>query len=87
MESKHELETVKWGVIPVYNYQGVLVEKIIGGYKVLNQTCIKPIEVDEVLKNACKSIEGSIVVKASGGSISSQSSLGGISVSENENKG
>ncbi len=80
----HKLDNLKG----IANYQGTTVVKMIGkGYQVLNTYCETPQQVDEVLKNACKSIEGSIFVKASGGSISSQSSLGGISVSENENNG
>lgn len=78
MENKHELETVTWGVIPIYNYSGVLVEKIIGGYKVLGQTCIKPSEVDEIISQAGKAIEGSITVKASNGSFTAQTDVGGM---------
>ena len=57
----HELETVNWGVMGIYNYNGTLVEKIIGGYKVLGQSCIKPNEVDEIILNACSILNESIV--------------------------
>lgn len=57
----HELEKVRWGVIPIYCYKGTLVEKIIGGYKVLGQTCVKPEEVDEIIMNACSILNESVV--------------------------
>lgn len=60
---KHELEEVKWGVIPLYCYRGVLVEKIIGGYKVLNQTVIKTSEVDNVINEAEEYLRNSMVIE------------------------
>ena len=57
---KHFLETVMWGVIPIVNFNGVLVEKIIGGYRVLNQKCKNTDEVDEVIRLAQKSLSDSI---------------------------
>ena len=57
---KHPLEEVKWGIIPITVYKGVLVEKIIGGYKLLHQTCIKPEEVDTIIFESQKSISKSI---------------------------
>ena len=57
---KHFLETVMWGVIPIVNFNGVLVEKIIGGYHVLNQKCKNTDEVDEVIRLAQKSLSDSI---------------------------
>lgn len=60
---KHELEEVKWGVIPLYCYRGVLIEKIIGGYKVLGEMVIKPSEVDNVIDNAEEHLLNSMFVK------------------------
>jgi len=57
---KHELEKVSWGVIPIYNYKGILVEKLIGGYKVFGQTCIKPEEVDLIIQESCSILSESI---------------------------
>jgi hypothetical protein len=34
------------------NYKGYLVEKIVGGYKVLNQVCRNQSEVENVIKKA-----------------------------------
>lgn len=59
---KHFLETVMWGVIPIVNFNGVLVEKIIGGYRVLNQKCKNTDEVDEVIEGAGEHLKNSISV-------------------------
>lgn len=62
----HELEKVEWGVIPIYNYHGTLVEKLVGGYRVFGQTCIKPEEVDLIIQNSCSILSESIVVVNNG---------------------
>ena len=36
MESKHELEKVKFGVIPITVYRGCLVTKLVGGFEIFN---------------------------------------------------
>lgn len=61
MEHKHKLETVEWGVIPIYNYNGTLVEKLVGGYRVFGKTCIKPSEVDDIIQESCSILSESIV--------------------------
>jgi len=60
MDSKHELEKVNWGVMGIYNYKGTLIEKLIGGYRVLGRTCNTPDEVDEIIREACSSLSESI---------------------------
>ncbi|MES2382369.1 MAG: hypothetical protein V4538_15085 [Bacteroidota bacterium] len=59
-KEQHELETVNWGVIPIYNYSGTLVEKLVGGYRVYGQTCNTPHEVDLIIMNACSILSESI---------------------------
>ena len=61
MEDKHELEKVNWGVIPIYNYHGVLVTRIIGAYEVFGQRVKTPSEVDEVIQNTTSILNESIV--------------------------
>lgn len=57
---KHYLETVRWGVIPVINYKGHLLERIIGGYKILGSIAITPDEVDKKIESVNKSLNNSI---------------------------
>jgi len=85
MESKaHELEGVNWGVIPIVNYHGILVEKIPLGYKVLGQTCNTVDEVYTIIQNACSVLSESIyqpeklTVTVSGASNSCQNTESGI---------
>ena len=61
MNKKHPLEEVKWGIIPVTVYQGVIVNRLIGGYSVLNTTVKTPEEVDKVIYEAGKKLYNSIV--------------------------
>lgn len=82
MDSKHELETVNWGVIGIYNYKGTLIERLVGGYRVFGQTCNTPQEVDIIIQNACSSISesinrGGVTVDCSNGSNVAINSLGG----------
>jgi len=60
MESKHELDLVDWGVIPIYNYKGILVERLVVGYRVFGISVNTPDEVDEIILNACSSLSESI---------------------------
>lgn len=63
MNDKHELENITWGIIPITAYRGALVEKIIGGYKVLNKKASSPKEVDEIIDKAQDSIKNSLPLK------------------------
>lgn len=58
--NKHSLETVKWGVIPVTNYKGCLVEKAIGGYMVLGEVVKTAADVDRKINEAIISIKNSL---------------------------
>jgi hypothetical protein len=49
-KEKHYLESVKWGVIPIVNYRGCLVEKLKDGeWKVLGKTVVSVEDVDRVI--------------------------------------
>lgn len=54
---KHFLDSVKWGLFSVVNYQGVEVWKLKKGYKVLGRVVNSVGEVDEVLGEARKAVE------------------------------
>ncbi len=56
----HTLNKVKWGVIPICNYKGILVTKTREGYSVLGQNVRTPEEVDGVIKVAGKHLQNSI---------------------------
>ena len=61
-ETKEQsLTDILSSVVPISVYRGVVVEKIIGGYRLLNTTCIKPEEVDKLIDEGLNSIEKSIV--------------------------
>ncbi len=55
------------------NYKGVIVERIIGGYRVLDSNVKTPQEVDQVLDQAAQHLKNSITVQ-NNGSIESQHS-------------
>lgn len=57
---KHFLETILRDVVPIVVYRGCLVERLIGGFKVFNQTVFSAEDVDAVIDGAEKSIENSI---------------------------
>ncbi len=61
LDNVHELEKVNWGVIPIYNYGGINVERLVGGFRVFGQTCNSPHEVDLIIMNACSILSESIV--------------------------
>lgn len=65
MENKHELEFTDslFSVIPIINFQGVCIEKIIGGYRLLGEKVRTVSEVKELLENSRKNIEKSIANK------------------------
>lgn len=61
MQDKHFLETVKWGVLPIVSYNGVLVAKTKDGYSLL-QTKAKDVkEVDSIISRSLKCIQQSII--------------------------
>ncbi len=60
-EDKHPLEKVVWGIIPIVNYFGKLVTRLIGGYEIMGQKVKTPQEVDEVILKAEQSVSNSIV--------------------------
>lgn len=58
--NQEDIDKIKQGR-GTFNYKGVLVEKIIAGWKVLNVICASPEEVQQVLDNSHQSIEKSII--------------------------
>lgn len=57
MQSKHPLEGLKGQA----NYKGCLINKMIGpGYRVFGIYCETPEDVDFLISQSCKVIEGSI---------------------------
>ncbi len=60
-KEKHPLEMVKWGIIPICNYNGKLVTRLIGGYEIMGQKVKTPQQVDEVILKAEQSVSNSIV--------------------------
>lgn len=59
-KQKHFLDSVEWGIIPIVVYRGVLVTKLIGGYKVLNKTVVSAEWVDGVIDGALDGLKNSI---------------------------
>lgn len=57
----HPLKKIKFGIIPIASYLGVLVTKTKTGYTVLNQQCNNEEEVDEVITEAGSRLSKSIV--------------------------
>ncbi len=74
MQSKHPLEEIKWSVIPIINYRGILIEKMCGGYRVFGKLCSSPESVDEAIDNATSILSESITV-VNDGSISCQNAI------------
>ena len=56
----NELDKVKWPVIGIINYRNVLVEKVIGGFKVMGKIVTTPQQVDQEIDNSLRSLEKSI---------------------------
>lgn len=44
----------------IFNFKGVLLEQIVGGWRLLNQTASSPEQVEEIILNACSSLNESI---------------------------
>lgn len=61
--SKHELETVVWGIIPLYNYNGVLVTKTSNGYTIFGREVRTPKEVDDEIDKARLSLSKSLTIE------------------------
>lgn len=79
MESKvHELEKIKWGVIPITVYRGCLVTKLVGGFEIFNTKVKTTHEVDAIIDKAGVSLKDSITVDATSGSNSCQNTESGI---------
>jgi len=57
----HPIEQIKFGVIPVVNYRGCLLEKIIGGFRILGSIVSTPEEVDEVIDQAHEKLSKTVV--------------------------
>lgn len=57
---KHKLQTITWPPIGQINYRGCVVEKIIGGYKVLGKNVSTEQEVDELINQSLEYINKSI---------------------------
>jgi len=57
---KHPLEEVRWGVVPITVYKGVLVTRIIGGYSLFGKKCKTPAEVDAIIEQPLETIKNSI---------------------------
>lgn len=92
-DKQHELDSVKWGIIPVTVYRGCLVTKIIGGFDIWGVKCYTGQEVDETIDKAGTILSESIytpeklTVTVSGASNSCQNSESGTQVREDENNG
>jgi len=50
----------------IFNYKGILIEKLVGGYRVFNQTCNTEEEVLTIIENSCSILNESIIVKDKG---------------------
>lgn len=60
MSKKHFLKEYEWGVIPISNYRGCLVTKLIGGYEVHGKKCLTEDDVDNIIDSGLASIKKSI---------------------------
>ncbi len=58
----HELDNLKGQ----RNYKGVIIQKLIGGFEVLNTKVKTPQEVDQVLDQAAEHLKNSITVQNNG---------------------
>lgn len=57
---KHFLDKCIWGIPPTVCYRGVVVEKMIGGYRVLNKKVHTMKQVDDAIDNAANNLQNSI---------------------------
>lgn len=56
----------------IFNYKGILIEKLVGGYRLFGTTCNTEEEVLEIIQNATSSLSESISVKNENGNWVSQ---------------
>lgn len=59
-DQKHYLDKILRDVVPIGVYRGVLVEKLIGGWKVFGQTVVSAEEVDRVIDESLKGLKNSL---------------------------
>ena len=60
MDKKHFLKEYQFGVIPIVNYSGCLVTKLIGGYEVHGKKCLTEADVDAVIDQGLAALKKSI---------------------------
>lgn len=58
---EHPLLKIRWGIIPIVNYNGVLVTKTKEGYSINKNNFKTTEEVDSFLEKTYKAIEKSII--------------------------
>lgn len=58
--SKHFLDIAVWGIVPIKNYRGALVEKAGVGYKVFGDLVHTAKEVDKKIDQAANSVKNSL---------------------------
>jgi hypothetical protein len=56
----HLLDNAVWGIVPIKNYRGVLVEKLNNGYRVFGEVASDSSEVDKKIDEANNSIKKSL---------------------------
>ncbi len=59
-QSPHELNNILSKIVPVVNYRGVLVFKLIGGFECLGVKCKTPKDVDALIDASLKNLENSL---------------------------
>jgi len=79
MESKHELEKVSWGVIPITVYRGCLVTKLVGGWEIWGKRVLTTTDVDELIDKAGSIISESIPVYRGGIKVVNTGSISSLS--------
>ncbi len=60
-EQQHPLKGIKWGIANQAVYRGVIVNRLVGGYMLLNKICLKETEVDIIIDNATRKLETTII--------------------------
>lgn len=57
---KHQLEKIKWGIIPITTYRGISVTKTKDGYMVFEVPCKTPEDVDDLINAAHNHVKNSL---------------------------
>jgi len=57
---KHQLEKIRWGIIPITTYRGVSVTKTKTGYTVFEIHCETPQDVDDLIDAAENHVKNSL---------------------------